>query len=123
MNSVQILGRPTKKIEIQYSQTNTEYVRFALASSIRVGEKEETTFLNCVAFKGYARVLSNVLKEKGRVLLTGTLKNNNYTNKDGVKVYEIYLLVNSVDVIDFNPKENKDDDFLEDVINPFKEEE
>lgn len=114
MNEVTLLGRPTEELEIKYTQKNTEYVRFSLAVNTGYGDYKKTTFVNCMAYKSNAKALTRTLKPKGRVLLKGELTNNEYENKNGQKVYELYLLVQSVLIIDFKDKKeniNKEENF------------
>ena len=116
MNEVTLLGRPTGELEIKYTQKNTEYVRFSLAINTGYGDYKKTTFVSCMAYKSNAKALTRILKPKGRVLLKGELTNNEYENKNGQKVYELYLLVQHVSIIDFKDKE-ENFDYFEDSLN------
>lgn len=122
-NNIFLYGRPTTEIELKTNKNGKEYCNFTLASNISYGENKETLFLKFRAYNGYARSLSKVLKVKGRVMIQGSLRNNNYTNEEGQKVYEIYALVQGIDIIDFASKENSEDNQITDMeqINPFQE--
>ena len=67
MNKVQLLGRTTKDIELRYTSTNNKEVcNFTLAVNKKF-KKEETDFINCVAWGSTAKLLDQYV-EKGNLI-------------------------------------------------------
>ena len=60
MNNVQLIGRITKDIELKQTKTGKAYCNFTLAIS-REFNKEETDFINCIAWEKKAET-----NKKGR---------------------------------------------------------
>lgn len=78
-----------------YNQNKT-YVHFNIAVS-RQYNKEETDFFNCIAFGKTAEFIQKYFHKGQPIIVVGEMHNNNYTQKDGSKVYGMQLVVNEVD--------------------------
>jgi single-strand DNA-binding protein len=62
----------------------------------RQGEVE-TDFFNCVAFGKQGEFVEKYLSKGNKILLTGRIENNNYTNREGQKVYSVQVSVEEVE--------------------------
>lgn len=101
MNRVILCGRLTKDPEVRYSQgaTPTAVARLSLAVNRkwkREGEPD-ADFFNCTAFKGQAEFIEKYLKKGSKVLISGRVQNDNYTNKDGQKVYAVNVMIEEIE--------------------------
>lgn len=101
MNKIILCGRLTKDPEVRYSQgaTQTAVARVSLAVNRkwkREGEPE-ADFFNCTAFKGQAEFIEKYLKKGSKVLVSGRVQNDNYTNKDGQKVYAVNIMIEEIE--------------------------
>lgn len=101
MNKVILLGNLTRDPEIRYSQGDNPLAiaRFSLAVNRRFsknGEKE-ADFFNCTAFGKQAEFVEKYFKQGSRMMLTGRIQNDNYTNKNGEKVYTVQVIVEEVE--------------------------
>ena len=101
MNKVILLGNLTRDPEIRYSQGDNSLAiaRFSLAVNRRFsknGEKE-ADFFNCTAFGKQAEFVEKYFKQGSRMMLAGRLQNDNYTNKNGEKVYTVQVIVEEVE--------------------------
>lgn len=110
MNKVILMGRLTRDPDMRISQgDNTLTIaKFSIAVDRRFqknGEKE-TDFFNCVAFGKLADFVDRYLKQGTKILLTGRVENNNYTNKEGQKVYSVNIMA---DEIEFAESKNNQD--------------
>ena len=98
MNKVILMGRLTRDAEIRYSNDGKAVARFDFAVNRtfkREGESE-ADFFSCVAFGKISEAFEKCNVGKGtKLLIEGEVRNNNYTNKDGQKVYGTQILVNS----------------------------
>ena len=102
MNKVILMGRLTRDPEIRYSQTdsNMAIARFSLAVDRRYKKQgDETTadFFNCTAFGKQGEFVEKYLKKGTKIVVTGRIQNDNYTNKDGQKVYSVQIMVEEIE--------------------------
>lgn len=120
MNRAILIGRLTREPELAYTQNGKAYLRFSLAIS-NPYNKEETDFINCVAWEKKAELLSQYVSKGNRLCVEGSLKNSNY-EKNGVNYRSDYVLVEKIEFLESNressPITNKetvavseDDDF------------
>ena len=82
MNKILLQGRLTKEPEIRLTTKNDKVARFTLAVD-RDFNREETDFINCVAFKNTAAFIESYFGKGDMVLLAGRLQMQQYTAKDG----------------------------------------
>lgn len=101
MNKVILMGRLTRDPEIRYSQNtnsrgeSTAIARYSLAVDRRFKRDGEpdADFFNCTVFGKQAEFAEKYLKQGTKILVTGRVQNDNYTNKDGQKVYSVQIMV------------------------------
>ncbi len=91
------MGRLTRDPEIRYSQgaNSLAIARYSLAvnrSFKREGEPD-ADFFNCTAFGRNAEFAEKYLKQGTRILISGRIQQDNYTNKEGQKVYSVQVIV------------------------------
>lgn len=101
MNKVILLGRLTRDPEVRYSmgESQISIARFSLAVNRkwkREGEPE-ADFFNCTAFGKLAEFAEKYLKQGVKVVVTGRIQNDNYTNKEGQKVYSVKVIVEEIE--------------------------
>lgn len=90
------MGRLTKDPEIRYAQgSNTAVAKYSLAVDRRFKKdgEPEADFIDCTAFGKSAEFAEKYFKKGTKVLVTARMQNNNYTNKDGQKVYGFQFIV------------------------------
>ena len=101
MNKVILLGNLTRDPEIRYSQGEKQMAvaRFSLAVNRRFANDGETNadFFNCTAFGKTAEFVKKYFRQGSRMSLVGRIENNNYTNKNGEKVYSVQIMVEEVE--------------------------
>ena len=74
----------------------------------RKDSEETTDFFTVTAWRNTAEFVSKYFTKGKMILVTGTLRNNNYTGSDGVKRYENYIVAESVEFT--GDKQHKDDE-------------
>lgn len=99
MNLVIQMGRFTKDPEIRYTQDGKVIARgnFAVNRRFKQDGQPDADFFTVVAFGKTADFISKYFKQGMKALVTGELRNNNYTDKDGVKHYNNEILVNNIE--------------------------
>lgn len=97
MNKVILIGRLTRDPEVRYSQgaNTTAIARYSLAVDRRIKRDGEpdADFFNCVAFGKAAEFAEKYLKQGNKIAIVGRVENDNYTNKDGQKVYGTRIVI------------------------------
>lgn len=104
MNQCTFIGRLTRDPEVTYSsEKEMTIARFTLAVD-RGNRKEEgetnADFFRCVAFGNRAQFVEQYLHSGLRIAVNGKLRNENYTNKEGAKVYSVSLLTDNIEFAD-----------------------
>ena len=101
MNKVILMGRLTRDPEVRYSQgaNQTAVARFSVAVDRRFKREGEpdADFFNCTSFGRQAEFVERYLHKGTKVVLSGRVQNDNYTNKDGQMVYSVRIMVDEIE--------------------------
>ena len=99
MNKVLLIGRLTRDPELNYAAgTGTAVCRFSLAVA-RPFKKDETDFINCIAFNKTGETIAQYLTKGRQVAVTGSIRTGSYDAKDGTKRYTTDIVVDSFEFI------------------------
>ena len=128
MNKCIMCGRLTRDPEVRYTQSRKgeqmAVARFTLAVDRRFAKEgeESADFFTCTAFGKLGEFAEKYLKMGTKILLTGRIQNDNYTNKNGEKVYSTQIMVDEMEFAESKktegqPKQEeqpkqKEDEFL-----------
>lgn len=101
MNKVIQIGCLTRDPDVRYSQAAEPMAvaKFSIAVNRkfkREGEPE-ADFFNVTAFGKLGQFVEKYLKKGTKIALTGKLQNNNYTDKNGVKRYEVQIIAEEIE--------------------------
>ena len=86
LNSVNIMGRIVNELELKTTQTGKAYCSFRIAVDANYkkdGEKPETYFFNVESWGNTAEFVSKYFGKGRMIAVTGSLKNDIFTNKEG----------------------------------------
>ena len=102
MNKVILMGRLTRDPEIRYSQGSQPLAigKFSIAVDRRFKrQNDEATadFFNCTAFGKQAEFVEKYLRQGTKIVVTGRIQNDNYTNREGQKVYSVQIIVEDIE--------------------------
>lgn len=104
MNQVVLIGRLTRDPELRFiPNSGTAVARFSIAVN-REFKREgqpEADFFNIVVWGKSAENCANYLKKGRLVAVNGSLRNNNYEDKNGVKHYNIEINANRVQFLEW----------------------
>lgn len=126
MNSVNLIGRLTRDIDLKGG--NTSVAKFTIAVT-RPFKKDESDFINCVAFGKTAETMATYCSKGTMVGVSGRIQTGSYTNKEGNKVYTTDVVVdrftftnsfgqngnNNNNSSNNNNSNNNDDDIFGDI--------
>ena len=101
MNKVILMGRLTRDPEIRYSQgaSQTAVGRFSLAVDRRFKREgqPDADFFNCTTFGKQSEFVEKYLHQGTKVVVTGRIQNDNYTNSNGEKMYSVQVIVEEIE--------------------------
>lgn len=107
MNTVTLVGRLTRDIELKKTSTDTSYCNFTVAVNRKyknAAGKYDADFISCVAWRNTAEFLANYFVKGKPIALVGTLQTRNYKDKDDKTVYVTEVNTESVS---FVPSDNQ----------------
>lgn len=124
MAQIQLLGNLGRDPEMNYTPDGTAVTKFSIAVSKKVKDAEETTWFNCVAWRGLAEMLSKHLRKGQMVFVQGDLNVRQYTTKDGRSGTSLDVTVDKFQFAGSAKREDnaltpQSDDVLEDLDHPF----
>lgn len=93
MNSVNIVGRIGNDIGIETTTTGKQVV------NINVGvqrDKDNTDWVECTAFDKTAELISQYFNKGSLIGVSGALRTNRFTDKQGNKRSKTFVLINTV---------------------------
>ena len=103
LNSVCRVGRLTSDPELRYTPSNVAVATGTLAVNRQFksanGEKE-TDFINIVAWRKTAEILSNYASKGSQIGITGRIQTRNYEGNDGKRVYVTEVVAETVMLLD-----------------------
>lgn len=103
MNDVIIVGNLTRDIEVRCTQTNKAVGQFTVAvnnGKNKDGKELGPDFINCVIWETQAENMKKYTKKGSKVLVKGSIKNDNYEDEQGNKKYRTYVLCSRVIFLD-----------------------
>lgn len=96
INRVVLTGRPTRDPELKKTNSGTSVCSFTLAVDRNFKSKNgerEADFINCIAWKKTAEVMSKYVKRGSVIGVDGRIQTRNYENRDGQRVYVTEVVV------------------------------
>ena len=101
MNKIILMGRLTRDPEIRYGgrdiTSTIANFGFAVNRKYKREGDPDADFFNCTAFGKVAEVAEKYLSRGMKILITGHIQNNNYTNKNNEKVYSVQVIVSEIE--------------------------
>lgn len=98
MNKVILMGRLTANPEYQQTQSGIAVCRFQLAVNrpTQNGKEQESDFFRCTAWRGTADFVSKFFTKGKPILVEGSIRNNTYTDQNGVTHYNVDIQADKV---------------------------
>lgn len=111
MNSSIMMGRLVRDPQVSYIR-NRDGDEVAVANfriAVDRNFSEETDFFPCAAFGWLAEFTEKYLVQGIKIVVRGSMENDNYTNKDGEKVYGVRLKLDSIEFAESKKSQENDD--------------
>lgn len=97
INKIILMGRLTADPKFSQTQSGVAYCRFSVAVDRKFADKNtgerQADFINCVAWRQTAEFISKYFSKGKMIIVEGNLRNNNYTDANGVKHYSYDVFV------------------------------
>ena len=98
MNSINIIGRLTKEVELRRTQSGKAVATYSLAVK-RPRSKEDTDFINCVTWEKAAEYLSQYGHKGDVVAVSGSMQSRKWEDKNGNKRTEWEVVTDGVELL------------------------
>ena len=111
MNSSIMMGRLVRDPQVNYIR-NRDGDEVAVANfriAVDRNFSEETDFFPCAAFGWLAEFTEKYLVQGIKIVVRGSMENDNYTNKDGERVYGVCLKLDSIEFAESKKSQENDD--------------
>ncbi|GHU56367.1 hypothetical protein FACS1894132_13700 [Clostridia bacterium] len=97
-NEVKLVGRLVADPDFRLSQNGLHWCSFRLAvNNYNPNTKENTAdFFNIVAYRELAQFVSATFKKGNAIVIIGKIKNNEYTDKNGVKQHSASIVADNI---------------------------
>jgi len=99
-NRIILVGNLTRDPEIRYVGSGAAVTKFTLAVNRRSKEKEETDYIDIVAWDKLAETCNTYLKKGMSCLVEGRLSIRSYEDKDGNKRKATEVVCNVMQMLD-----------------------
>ena len=100
MNKIILMGRLTANPEMKQTQSGINTCRFSIAINRpftpKDGGERQADFINVVAWRQTAEFVARYFSKGKMILVEGTLRNNNWTDNNGVKHYTNDIIAENV---------------------------
>ena len=108
INKVVLLGRLTKDPELRYAAgSGTAVCRFTVAIT-RQFKKDETDFINCVAFGKTGETIAQYITKGRQIAVTGSIRTGSYESNSGEKRYTTDVVLDGFEFIGNSNSSNSD---------------
>ena len=103
MNSVQLIGRLTKDLDLRYTQSGKAVATGTLAVNRRfknASGENEADFINIQIWDKGAENLANFTHKGSQIGVNGRIQTRNYENKEGARVYVTEIVVENFTLLE-----------------------
>ena len=99
LNKTIIIGRLTRDLELRKTNEGKSVLNFSVAVN-RQYNKEQTDFINCIAWEQTADFMSKYLNKGALISVEGRIQTGSYEGTDGKKVYTTDVIAERVQALE-----------------------
>lgn len=100
LNKVILFGRVVRDPEFRQTQSGIAVCRFTVACDRQFADKQtgkrEADFIEVQAWRQAAEFVSRYFKKGDAITVDGSIRNNNYEDKNGVKHYSYIVMADNI---------------------------
>ena len=93
------IGRLGRDAEVRHSKAGTPITTFAVAIEDGWGENKTTTWIDCAMFGERGEKIAGYIRKGDRIGVTGSIRLDTYTTRDGVEKSKVALRVVDVTLL------------------------
>lgn len=112
MNKFNGIGRLTKDAELTTTTNGVNVAKFTIAINRKFRNADgdyEADFINCVAWRNTADLISKYTKKGDRIGVCGSVQTRSFDAQDGSKRYVTEIVVDEIEFLSTNNTEKKDE--------------
>ena len=103
LNSVNLIGRFTRDPELRSTPNGVSTCSFTIAvdrNFVRQGEERKADFINCVAWRQTAELISRFFKKGNLIALEGSIQTRNWDDNEGKRHYATEVVVDRIHFVE-----------------------
>lgn len=103
MNRVEIIGRLTKDVELNTTNSGISVAKLSVAVDRKYKDEEGnkiTDFFNVVVWRGLAENIAKYCSKGSKVFIAGELQNRSWEKEDGTKAYITEIVTSECEFLD-----------------------
>ena len=103
LNSVNLIGRFTRDPELRSTPNGVSTCSFTIAvdrNFVRQGEERKADFINCVAWRQTAELISRFFKKGNLIALEGSIQTRNWEDNEGKRHYATDVVVDRIHFVE-----------------------
>lgn len=102
MNKVVLIGRLTKDPELKYTPGDGTAICRITVAVARAFKKDETDFINCVAFGKTGETIAQYFTKGRQIALVGNIRTGSYEGQDGMRRYTTDVIIENFEFVGNN---------------------
>lgn len=110
MNSVVLIGRLTKDVELRVTESGLSVGTFTLAVNRPMSKEKTADFIRIVTFGKTAELCSTYLRKGRQVAVQGRIQTGSYKTQSGEQRYTTDVYADRVEFIDWGDREPQKED-------------
>ena len=87
INKVILMGRLTRDPEMRHTNSGAPVTSFSIAINSGYGEKQQTDFVNCVAWNKTAEFVAKNFAKGKMIIVIGRISTRSWETQDGKRAY------------------------------------
>ena len=103
MNTVQLVGRLTKEVDLKFTSSGTAVGSFTIAVNRSFTNQQgdrEADFINCVIWRKAAENLASFTRKGSQIGIEGRIQTRNYENQQGQRVYVTEVVADNFQMLE-----------------------
>ena len=96
LNSAIVQGRICADPELRTTPNSISVTTFTVATDKGSGDKKQTSFIDCVAWRGTAEMICKWFSKGSAIIVQGSIQTRSYTDKDGNKRKAFEIVADNV---------------------------
>lgn len=107
INKVVLIGRLTKDPELKYTPGDGTAICRITVAVARAFKKDETDFINCVAFGKTGETIAQYFTKGRQIALAGNIRTGSYEGQDGIRRYTTDVIIENFEFVGNNNANNQ----------------